>query len=120
MRKFARDVGVNVLANLCAAAVIYLAAVAGGYLSRNPRTEFAAVGVLFVAGVIPLSLLISNVTRAADRRLDKWVSRIRPQLSDFDRAQLVAQLGAWAGVGLVVVPYAALTAAVLALLQVAR
>ena len=58
----ARDVGVNVVANLLAAAVIYMGAVAGGYVTSNERLmTFAvwfvltAVGMLGIAAVVELA-----------------------------------------------------------------
>ena len=45
--KFAYDVGVNVLANLVAAAVIYLVAVAGGYISKDPELEALSGFVIY-------------------------------------------------------------------------
>ncbi|WP_405099622.1 hypothetical protein [Micromonospora sp. NBC_01412] len=47
-RKFARDVGVNVLANLIAAAIIFLLAVAGDFLTANPLVV-AGVAILLLA-----------------------------------------------------------------------
>src|SRR5262249_38301766 len=55
-RKFAYDVGVNILANLVAAAVIYLAAVAGGYISKSPYLLAASVVLTDVAIVFALSV----------------------------------------------------------------
>ncbi|MFI1194304.1 hypothetical protein ACH4T9_13745 [Micromonospora sp. NPDC020750] len=51
-RKLARDVGVNVLANLIAAAIIFLLAVAGDFLAANP---------LIVVGVAVLLLATAGV-----------------------------------------------------------
>ncbi|MFF3869096.1 hypothetical protein [Micromonospora sp. NPDC001898] len=47
-RKLARDVGVNVLANLIAAAIIFLLAVAGDFLAANPLIV-VGVAILLVA-----------------------------------------------------------------------
>ncbi|WP_433343849.1 hypothetical protein [Micromonospora sp. CA-111912] len=47
-RKLARDVGVNVLANLIAAAIIFLLAVAGDFLTANPLIV-AGVAILLAA-----------------------------------------------------------------------
>ncbi|MFI0795007.1 hypothetical protein ACH4OY_20315 [Micromonospora rubida] len=47
-RRFARDVGVTVLANLVAAAIIFLLAVAGDFLTANPLVV-AGVAILLLA-----------------------------------------------------------------------
>ena len=47
--KFARDVFVNVVANLVAAAIIYLLGVIAGLFPRSPGLVFAATLVLLVA-----------------------------------------------------------------------
>ncbi|MCO1616767.1 hypothetical protein M8C11_18805 [Micromonospora sp. CPM1] len=47
--KFARDVGVNVIANLVAAAVVYIAAVVGGLLPRSPYLIVASAVVVLVS-----------------------------------------------------------------------
>jgi glucose-6-phosphate-specific signal transduction histidine kinase len=63
-RKLARDVGVNVVANLLAAAVIYMAAVAGGYLQSNEGLmKFALLLVLTAVFV----LAVTAVWELADR-----------------------------------------------------
>ncbi|TDC81887.1 hypothetical protein E1193_13365 [Micromonospora sp. KC606] len=49
-QKFARDVAVNVLANLIAAAVIYLLAVTGRYIAANPIAVVSAVILLLCGG----------------------------------------------------------------------
>jgi hypothetical protein len=47
--KFTRDVAVNVIANLVAAAIIYLAAALAGLLPRSPGLLFAATIVILTA-----------------------------------------------------------------------
>lgn len=47
LRPFARDVAVNVLANLVAGAILYLIGAAAGLLPRTPLTIVPALGVLF-------------------------------------------------------------------------
>jgi hypothetical protein len=61
-KRFARDVGINVLANLIAAGIIYLAAVAAGYLKANPALFIVAT---FTSTVVLLSvmLILSGSTR---------------------------------------------------------
>ncbi|MEH1098199.1 hypothetical protein [Micromonospora sp. CPCC 205561] len=54
-RSFARDVFVNVLANLIAAAIIYLLAVLSGYLKSNPLILILAFLVVAFA-CIPAGL----------------------------------------------------------------
>ncbi|MFC6017231.1 hypothetical protein ACFP2T_13565 [Plantactinospora solaniradicis] len=52
LRKFAYDVGVNVLANLVAAAIIYLLGTAAGVLPSDPRLIGSALFVIFgMAGI---------------------------------------------------------------------
>ncbi|MBQ1018588.1 hypothetical protein KBX71_12045 [Micromonospora sp. D93] len=51
-RELARDAGVNVVANLIAAAIIYLLAVAGGYLNANPW---------IIAGILTPPLILAGV-----------------------------------------------------------
>ncbi len=51
-RRLARDVGVNVTANLIAAAIIYLLAVAGGYLNANRW---------IIAGILTFPIILVTV-----------------------------------------------------------
>jgi hypothetical protein len=62
LRRFARDVAVNVVGNLIAVAVIYLSAVIGGAIPRNPYLVLSAGFVIFV-GSGTLVLLLSYVLR---------------------------------------------------------
>ncbi|MEU7587367.1 hypothetical protein AB0A95_13810 [Micromonospora sp. NPDC049230] len=48
-RKLARDAGVNVVANLIAAAIIYLLAVAAGYLNANRK---------IIAGLLTIPVIL--------------------------------------------------------------
>jgi xanthine/uracil permease len=54
---FARDVLVNVLANLIAAAIIYLLTVATGLLPRTPLLVFAALSFIFASVAIGFYIL---------------------------------------------------------------
>jgi hypothetical protein len=57
LAKFSRDVLINVIANLVAAAVIYLIGALVGFFPRNPALiSGAIIGVLLVGGLILLSL----------------------------------------------------------------
>jgi hypothetical protein len=68
-RKFGRDVAANVLANVLTLLVVYLGAVAGGYLKAN-------------SWLIGVSVLITTVTLAtllADAGLRRLRQRVRPR-----------------------------------------
>ena len=53
-RGFGRDLLVNVLGNLVTAAIIYLAAVVGGYIARNDVLLVASFLVVTTGGVMGL------------------------------------------------------------------
>lgn len=52
--KFCQQVGINVLANLIAAAIVYLVAVLTGLLPTSPRTTLLAASFIFMASAIIL------------------------------------------------------------------
>lgn len=57
-RSVAYDLGINVLATLVAAAVIYLGAVYGGYIAKNRDIVAVSVAVIMAAlAVVTVSLL---------------------------------------------------------------
>lgn len=66
----ARDVAVNVVANLIAAGIVYLLAVAGGYLRANGRLMLLAAGTVAAFGV---GLLLWRVGEWARRRRVGWL-----------------------------------------------
>jgi hypothetical protein len=78
--KFARDVAVNVVANLVAAAIIYILAVVGGYLRAN---NLILDWALFIIWVAAGSAVAVGLEELAHRRRWRWWS--------FERA-LVAHL----------------------------
>ncbi|MEU7610112.1 hypothetical protein [Micromonospora sp. NPDC049204] len=86
-RSLARDVLVNVLANLIAAAIVYVLAVLGGYLKSNPLILGLAFAVLALAG-IPAVLYM---TLWSDRRH----TRIGDYLTFAVIACLVAAIAMW-------------------------
>ena len=98
---FSRDVGVNVLANLIAAAVIYLLAVMTGLLPNSPRVTLLAASVVLMA--LALVLFAFTYTLSGKRR--------------FVASGLVLILG---GIASVIVPFASIksdwSAAILPLL----
>ncbi|MFY1686472.1 hypothetical protein [Plantactinospora sp. WMMB782] len=76
--RFTRDVAVNVLANLVAAAIIYILAVVGGYLRANNLIVDWALAVIWVAAV---------ATVAAG--LDELSHRLRWRWWSFEKALAV-------------------------------
>lgn len=67
-RGFGYDLGVNVLANLFTAAVIYLGAVYRGYIAKDPDLVAVSIAVIMVALVaVAASLLSRLVEREAAR-----------------------------------------------------
>src|SRR5918992_3020035 len=60
---FGRDVLVNVVANLVAAAFIYLAAVVGGYIDANPRIISTAASILALAALTTISYGVTTYIR---------------------------------------------------------
>jgi hypothetical protein len=64
---FLRDVAVNVVANLVAAAVIYLVGVLAGVFPREPRVILAAVAVLLFSAALSLTVLLSRLASRARR-----------------------------------------------------
>jgi predicted MFS family arabinose efflux permease len=61
-RSFGYDMGVNVLANLVAAAVVYLGAVYGGYLVENRDIMAVSIAVIMGALVGVTASLLSRLT----------------------------------------------------------
>jgi hypothetical protein len=59
--RFGRDVLVNVVANLVAAAVLYLFAKGSGYIKGNPAVTSAAVAVVTGTLVFSLALLLARL-----------------------------------------------------------
>ena len=73
MKPFLRDVAVNVLANLVAAAVIYLLGVAYGLFPRNDRAIALSVGVVLVVAGTSLSAWVLSALDYGKR----WVGLFR-------------------------------------------
>jgi hypothetical protein len=57
LMKFARDVAVNVLANLVAAAVIYLAGAATGVLPRSPKLILGSLSTVLLIGFLGIFVI---------------------------------------------------------------
>jgi hypothetical protein len=67
-RSFGYYMGVNVLANLVAAALIYLAAVYGGYVAKNP--DIVAVSIAVIMGAL-VGVTASLLSRLAEREITR-------------------------------------------------
>jgi hypothetical protein len=67
-RRLGRDVGVNVVANLLAAAAIYLLAVAGGYLKANPTI----IALIVVMIALPAAAAVSVYGFVLAARGGRW------------------------------------------------
>jgi phosphatidylglycerophosphate synthase len=80
--KFARDVLVNVIANLIAAAIIYLGAVAAGYVPASFWIVATAMTVLILAIAVPVVLYFG---------LKAWV--VKRGYSDQAKAILLGSAG---------------------------
>jgi hypothetical protein len=79
-RRFAYDVGINILANLFAAAIVYLLAIVGGYLKANPAVLLVAIsiilGTLTTAFTIWLGARSARQELAAAQRQDATTRRV--------------------------------------------
>jgi hypothetical protein len=67
-RSFVYDLGVNVLATLVAAAVIYLGAVYGGYIAKNP--DIVAVSIFVIMATL-VAVMASLLSPLAERELPR-------------------------------------------------
>ncbi|WP_433530461.1 hypothetical protein ACQPYA_30670 [Micromonospora sp. CA-263727] len=74
--RFARDVLVNVLANLIASAVIYLLGAAGGLLPKSPYLIWTSVAILLMAVGVGLAVLSQFLPRGPNRRMVFGISLI--------------------------------------------
>jgi len=77
--RLGRDVAVNVVANLIAAAIIYLAAVAAGYLQPR-KVPIVIISLLVVLAAFNLTLTLLPHEKV-NQRLDRIVGRVSAYLT---------------------------------------
>lgn len=75
-RKFLYDVGVNVVASLVTAAVIYVTAVAAGYISKNHLVLAFSLLVVGLAAAAAFTALVPWLTRKVGGRIQSAAERL--------------------------------------------
>jgi hypothetical protein len=71
-----RDVGVNTVANLVAAAMLWLIAVTAGLVKSNPFVTVAAIGILVTAVVLAWILAKEAIAIRAQAQDERWLTQM--------------------------------------------